>query len=160
MAVRLPQFVHVSCFHTVCLRLYLPAGGLILCPLFPLHTGPVGRELAEIVLWPAPGPTTHTLPAGHGLAEGSLRLALEPELDSAPLLMCLCSVQLFCCMSLCCYSCCLRTPELIYRHCSACMIRISERSQRVTVSPVMDWRWERMQMCVGSIMAYMCCCVL
>ena len=45
-------------------------------------------------MWPAPGPTTHTLPAGHGLAEGSLRLALEPELDWAPLLMCLCCVQL------------------------------------------------------------------
>ena len=86
--------LYVRSFHTICDRVYLPAGGLIRSPLLPLHTRPVGRELAEIIMWPAPGPTTHTLPAGHGLAEGSLRFALEPELDWAPLLMCVCSVQL------------------------------------------------------------------
>ena len=44
-------------------------------------------------------------------------------------------------MRLCCSSCCLQTPVLIYRHCSACMILISECSQHVTISPLIDWRW-------------------
>ena len=67
--------LYVRSFHTICDRVYLPAGGLIRSPLLPLHTRPVGRELAGRTLWPAPGPAAHTLPAGHGLAEGTLRPA-------------------------------------------------------------------------------------